>query len=202
MPLVTDATGEKFGKSTGGGSLWLDPELTSPYAFFQYWINVDDADVGRYLRYFTFLSREEIEALDRGDRGAAGRARAAARRLAEEITTLVHGAEETAAVDRRERGAVRPGRAARARCRHAGCGADARRPHIEAGAADPERRPTCWYRPGWRPAGRRRGATIAEGGAYLNNVRVTDADAVPATADLLRRNWLVLAARQTHRWPG
>ena len=71
-PLVTSATGEKFGKSTGGGSLWLDPTLTSPYSFFQYWINVDDADVGRYLRFFTFLPREEIEALDRDDRRAAG----------------------------------------------------------------------------------------------------------------------------------
>src|SRR6476646_3989927 len=54
-PLVTNAAGEKFGKSTGGGSLWLDPELTSPYACYQYWINVDDRDAGRYLRYFTFL---------------------------------------------------------------------------------------------------------------------------------------------------
>ena len=63
-PLVTSATGEKFGKSTGGGSLWLDPELTSPYAFYQYWLNVDDRDVGPYLRLFTFLDRAEIEALE------------------------------------------------------------------------------------------------------------------------------------------
>ena len=80
-PLVTSASGEKFGKSTGGGRLWLDPALTSPYAFFQYWINVDDRDVGPYLRYFTFLTREEIEALDK-ETADRPQARTAARKLA------------------------------------------------------------------------------------------------------------------------
>ena len=82
------------------------PSSTSPYAFFQYWVNVDDADVGRYLRYFTFLTREEIEALDQAtaERPAA---REAQRRLAEEITTLVHGAGRDGQGHRRQRRAVR-----------------------------------------------------------------------------------------------
>src|SRR3954470_8908660 len=97
-PLVTNATGEKFGKSTGGGRLWLDPALTSPYAFYQYWVNVDDRDVGDYLRYFTFLSREEIEALD-AETVERPQARAAQRALARDLTTLVHGAAETERVE-------------------------------------------------------------------------------------------------------
>ena len=76
-PLVTDSEGRKFGKSTGGGNIWLDPQMTSPYAWYQYFVNVADADVGRYLRMFTFLPR--------GDRGAGarhGRAAAPAGRAA------------------------------------------------------------------------------------------------------------------------
>jgi tyrosyl-tRNA synthetase len=188
-PLVTSATGEKFGKSTGGGSLWLDPELTSPYSFFQYWINVDDADVGRYLRYFTFLSRKEIEDLDRAtaERPAA---RAAARRLAEEITTLVHGEVETKAVIAASaalfgQGELRDLDAATltAALREA--------PHIEVGAPMPTvtdllvQTGLCASRSAAMRA-------IAEGGAYLNNVRVIDPDAVPEPPDLLAGNWLVL----------
>src|SRR4051795_12287011 len=97
-PLVTSASGEKFGKSTGGGRLWLDPEMTSPYAFYQYWINVDDRDAGSYLRYFTFLSRDEIEALDK-ETAERPQARAAQRRLAQELTSLVHGADQTRRVE-------------------------------------------------------------------------------------------------------
>ena len=65
MPLVTDSEGKKFGKSTGGGNLWLDPEMTSPYAWYQYFVNTADADVIGYLRWFTFL-------LGRGNRRARG----------------------------------------------------------------------------------------------------------------------------------
>lgn len=64
VPLVTSADGKKFGKSTGGGSLWLDPEMTSPYAWYQYFVNTADADVVRYLRWFTFLDREELAELE------------------------------------------------------------------------------------------------------------------------------------------
>jgi tyrosyl-tRNA synthetase len=90
MPLVTTAAGTKFGK-TEAGSVWLDPSLTSPYKFYQYWINVDDRDVGRYLRFFTLLSRKEIEALDEATQ-TAPQERAAQQALANDVTARVHGA--------------------------------------------------------------------------------------------------------------
>ncbi|MER6877260.1 tyrosine--tRNA ligase, partial [Amycolatopsis sp. NPDC000673] len=93
-PLVTDAEGRKFGKSTGGGNVWLDPELTSPYAWYQYFVNVGDADVLRYLRLFTFLDQEEIEALAK-DTEERPHLRAAQKKLAEEFTNLVHGEHQT-----------------------------------------------------------------------------------------------------------
>lgn len=89
FPLVTTATGTKFGK-TEAGSVWLDPERTSPYQFYQFWINVDDRDVGRYLRYFTLLAHEEIESLER-EVAERPETRAAQQALAKEVTTRVHG---------------------------------------------------------------------------------------------------------------
>jgi tyrosyl-tRNA synthetase len=89
LQLLTNASGAKFGKSEGG-SVWLDPERTSPYRFFQFWINTDDRDVGKYLRYFTLLEREEIEALDQMVIDAPER-RGAQTRLAHDVTARVHG---------------------------------------------------------------------------------------------------------------
>jgi tyrosyl-tRNA synthetase len=163
--------------------------MTSPYAFFQYWINVDDADVGRYLRYFTFLSREEIEVLD-SETAERPAARAAARRLAEEITTLVHGEAETTRVvaasaalfgqgDLRDLDAATLGAAL------------SEAPHIEV--ADPIPSVTDLLvgtgLAASRSAARR---VVVEGGAYLNNARVSDPDQVPGSAELLPGNWLVL----------
>src|SRR5690242_1038006 len=93
-PLITNASGEKFGKSTGGGGLWLDPGMTSPYAWYQYFVNAEDATVPQLLRTFTFLDRDEILALEKetAERPAA---RVGQRRVAEEVTRLVHGEEET-----------------------------------------------------------------------------------------------------------
>ncbi len=88
-PLLTKSDGSKMGK-TESGALWLSPERTSPYRFYQYWINVDDADAGKCLRFFTDLSRGEIEALDAARAADPGK-RESQRRLAEEITRLVHG---------------------------------------------------------------------------------------------------------------
>jgi tyrosyl-tRNA synthetase len=95
-PLLTKADGTKFGK-TETGTVWLDPELTSPYAFYQFWLNADDRDVSKYLRVFSFASREQIEELERQTEERP-QARAAQRALAQELTTLVHGADQTAAV--------------------------------------------------------------------------------------------------------
>jgi tyrosyl-tRNA synthetase len=91
LPLVTTASGSKFGK-TEAGAVWLDPARTSPYKFYQYWINADDRDAAKYLRLFTLLSREEIEALDKLT-ATAPEKRDAQQALAREVTTRVHGAE-------------------------------------------------------------------------------------------------------------
>ena len=92
VPLITDASGQKFGKSSGR-AVWLDPERTSPYAFYQYWLQVDDGDAGRYLRLFTFLDRPEIESIEEAHAGRPER-REAQHRLAREMTVMVHGEVE------------------------------------------------------------------------------------------------------------
>jgi tyrosyl-tRNA synthetase len=89
MPLVTTATGTKFGK-TEAGAVWLDPKLTSPYRFYQFWVNVDDRDASRFLRFFTLMSREEIETLEL-ELAAHPERRAAQQALARDVTTRVHG---------------------------------------------------------------------------------------------------------------
>jgi tyrosyl-tRNA synthetase len=101
LPLVTTAAGTKFGK-TETGTIWLDPGRTSPYQFYQFWLNVEDRDAIRYLKYFTFLSRDEIAELEHATERAPQK-RDAQRTLAQEVTRLVHGQEE---VDRAERGAA------------------------------------------------------------------------------------------------
>jgi tyrosyl-tRNA synthetase len=188
-PLVTNAAGEKIGKSTGGGNLWLDPEMTSPYALYQYFINVDDATVGQLLRIFTFLDREEILELEKetAERPAA---RIAQRRLAEEVTRIVHGAEETRAViaasqalfGRGDLDALPP-TTLRAALAEAGL-AEIR------GSLPPVA--TLLKEAGLVSSMNEARRTIAEGGAYLNNVRVTDAEGTVPEATLLHGRWLVL----------
>ena len=98
LPLVTKADGGKFGK-TEEGTIWLDPARTSVYAFYQFWINTADADVYKFLRYFTFLDVAEIEAIEEADKNAQGRPEAQSV-LASEVTRLVHGEEGLAAAQR------------------------------------------------------------------------------------------------------
>src|SRR5262245_7188006 len=95
MPLLTTASGAKFGK-TEGGAVWLDPELTRPYDFYQFWFNSDDKDAGRYLKFFTFLDAEQIGALE-AESAREPEKRHAQRVLAREVTRIVHG--ETAVRD-------------------------------------------------------------------------------------------------------
>jgi len=95
-PLITNSDGTKFGKSEGN-AIWLDADLTSPYALYQFWLNTDDRDVIDRLKVFTFLSRTEIEELETAVEETP-HLRAAQKRLAEEVTTLVHGPDQTAAV--------------------------------------------------------------------------------------------------------
>ncbi|WP_396587771.1 tyrosine--tRNA ligase [Bermanella sp. R86510] len=98
VPLVTKADGTKFGK-TESGAVWLDPSRTSPYAFYQFWMNTADADVYKFLKYFTFLSIEEIDAIEKADAEIEGR-KSAQGVLAKEMTSLVHGKEGLAAAQR------------------------------------------------------------------------------------------------------
>ena len=190
VPLVTAADGTKFGKSTGGGSLWLDPEMTSPYAWYQYFINTADADVIRYLRWFTFLTAEEIAELAEAT-AARPHERAAQRRLARELTTSVHGAAATDAVE--DASAALFGRGELA-------GLD--EPTLAAALRET---PVAQLRPGG-PDGivdllvatglsASKGAakrTVAEGGVSVNNQRVDSEDWVAQPSDFLYGRWLVL----------
>ncbi len=177
-PLVTDAEGRKFGKSTGGGNLWLDPEMTSPYAWYQYFVNVGDADVIRYLRMFTFLGQEEIAALAE-DTEQRPHLRAAQKRLAEEFTTLVHGEDADPPGDQRQPGAVRPRRAGATSTRRT---LDAAMAEVPNGKVDPSGEPTivdlllAGGLVDSKGAARR---TVKEGGAYVNNVKIADEEWKP-----------------------
>jgi tyrosyl-tRNA synthetase len=189
-PLVTDAEGRKIGKSTGGGSIWLDAQMTSPYAWYQYFVNVADADVLRYLRYFTFLSRAEIDEL-RQAVAERPHTREAQRRLAGELTTLVHGQRATdqvvaasaALFGRGDLGELDAGTldAALAEVPHADVKLDAVPTIVElllsTGLVES------------RSAARR---TVAEGGAYVNNTKIPDEGWTLGEADLLAGGWAVV----------
>jgi tyrosyl-tRNA synthetase len=189
-PLVTDAEGRKIGKSTGGGSIWLDPAMTSPYAWYQYFVNAADADVIRYLRFFTDLAREEIDELQR-ELDERPFARAAQRRLASELTTLVHGRRATEQVI-----AASSALFGRGDLRELDAGtldaALAEVPHAEVSIGE---RPTIidlLLSTGLvdsRSAARR---TVGEGGAYVNNTKVPDEGWTLGESDLLAGRWAVV----------
>ncbi len=188
-PLMTKADGTKYGK-TEGGALWLDPEMLSPYAFHQFWLNAEDAKVGELLRVFTFLTREEIEDLEQQTADQPF-LRAGQKRLADEVTALVHGVDEVehakaaaaALFGGGDLGSIRPDTLVSA-LRDAGGTTLPAGPLpgildllVAAGLA--------------KSKGEAR-RTISEGGAYLNNVRVEDVDMQPSEADLVAGSWLVL----------
>ncbi len=187
-PLMTKADGTKYGK-TDGGALWLDPQMLAPYAFHQFWLNAEDVKIGELLRVFTFLPRAEIEALEARHAEQPHR-REAQRRLADEVTTIVHGAHqaeqataaaaalfggaELTSLDAETLAAVLAETGLLAVAGPVPSIADLL---VETGLV--------------RSKGEAR-RTIGEGGAYLNNERVTDPEAVPGAADLLAGRWLVL----------
>ncbi|MEV5738419.1 tyrosine--tRNA ligase [Microbispora rosea] len=186
--LITKADGTKFGK-TAGGAVWLDPALTSSYAFYQYWLNADDRDVVRFLKVFTFRTREEIDELEKAvaERPAA---REAQRALAEDLTALVHGSDELARVIAASRALFGQGSLAEL---------DART--LESALAEVPKAvvPTLGApyvellaQSGLvesKSAARR---AVKEGGAYLNNTKITDEEYVPSADDLLHGRFLVL----------
>ncbi|MET8826207.1 tyrosine--tRNA ligase [Streptomyces sp. NPDC004610] len=186
-PLMTKADGTKFGK-TESGAVWLDPDMTSPYAFYQFWLNVDDRDVSTYLRILSFRSRAELEELEEQTRERP-QARAAQRALAEELTTLVHGAAQTEAVIAASRALFGQGELESLDERTL-VAALTEVPHIEVSGLVPV--VDLFAVVGLvasKSAARR---TVKEGGAYVNNVKVTAEDAVPVAGDLLHGKWLVL----------
>jgi tyrosyl-tRNA synthetase len=185
-PLVLKADGTKFGKSEGG-AIWLDPEMTSPYAFYQFWINADDRDVSNYLRFFSFKTREELEELEKAT-AERPQARLAQRALAEELTTLVHGEEET-------RQAVAASQALFGRGSLSELSVGTLRSALaEAGlwpVHESQTLSSLLRITGLVASANEARRTIAEGGAYLNNTRITDGEAVPAATDLLHDRFLV-----------
>lgn len=192
-PLVTDSEGRKFGKSTGGGNLWLDPEMTSPYAWYQYFVNTADADVVPYLKWFTFLSREEVDDLDEATR-TRPHERAGQRRLARELTTLVHGQAATDAVELASQALFGRGELTdldestlAAALREAGNAQVAElAPGGDAAITDLL---VATGLSASRGAARR---TVAEGGVYVNNTRIESDEWTPADADFLHGSWLVV----------
>ncbi len=189
-PLMTKADGTKYGK-TEGGALWLDPEMLSPYAFHQFWLNVEDEKVGELLRVFTFLTREEIEALE-ARHAEKPFLREAQKRLADAVTTFVHGAGETEQA-KAAAGALFGG-GDLASLSPSTLAAALR----EAGVTSVERGdglPTVGdllVSTGLVKSRSEARRTVTEGGAYLNNVRVDDAEAAITDGDLLGGSWLVL----------
>lgn len=188
-PLITKPDGTKFGKSEGG-SIWLDPSLTSPYAFFQYWLNVADEQVGPLLRIFTFLSGDAVAALE-AQTAQRPAGRAGHRALAHEVTTLVHGAAATAAAEQASAALFGSGELAAVDARTLAAALQTV-PHVVLDRGEPL--PSVGellVRAGLVASASAARRTVAEGGAYLNNTRVTDAGQLP-TGDLLHGRWLVL----------
>jgi tyrosyl-tRNA synthetase len=190
VPLVTAADGTKFGKSTGGGSLWLDPEMTSPYAWYQYFFNTADADVIRYLRWFTFLSAEELAELELVT-AERPQQRAAQRRLARELTTLVHGEQATEAVEHAS-GALF-GRGELNRLDEATLRAALQETSIaQLKPGMPDAIVDLLVATGLAQSKGAARRTVAEGGAYVNNIKIEAEDWAPQPSDFLHGRWLVL----------
>jgi tyrosyl-tRNA synthetase len=190
VPLVTAADGTKFGKSTGGGSLWLDPEMTSPYAFYQYFVNTADADVIRYLRWFTFLTPDELAELEAAT-AERPHERAAQRRLAQEFTTLVHGQAATEAVELASQALF--GRGDLGGLDEATLAAALRETSVaQLGGGVPSGIGDLLVATGLSKSKGEARRTLAEGGVYVNNVRVDAEDWTPEPTDFLHGKWLVL----------
>jgi len=190
VPLLTKADGTKFGK-TAGGSVWLDPEMTSPYAFFQYWLNTDDKDVINFLKVFSFKSHEEITELENAHNANPG-LREAHRALARELTALVHSEQTTVRVEAAARALFGQGDLQELD-EETLAGALAELPRTTVSKDQPI--------PTWvdllaatgvvdsKSAARR---IVKEGGAYLNNEKISGEEFAPSKSDFLCGKYAVL----------
>jgi tyrosyl-tRNA synthetase len=186
-PLITKADGTKFGKSEGG-AIWLDPEMMSPYAFYQFWLNVDDAEVVGYLKVFTFLTRERIAEL--ADAVASRpAAREAQRALAYDVTALVHGVDATEKVIAASKALFGGGDLGDLDAATLSA-AVAELPRVQARIGDPVVDLLAGSGLVASKGAARR--AVAEGGASVNNVKVTDDAAVVSADQVLHGRWLVL----------
>jgi tyrosyl-tRNA synthetase len=190
IPLMAKSDGSKFGK-TAGGSVWLDSEMTSPYAFYQFWINTEDADVEKYLKVFSFKDRAEIERLIETVRTNPG-AREAQRELARELTTMVHGLNECEKVEAASKALFGQGELNELDEKTlAAALSQLPKTSIAKGEAFPS----------WvdlltatgvvdsKSAARR---IVKENGAYLNNEKISGEDFAPTAANLIHGRFLVL----------
>jgi tyrosyl-tRNA synthetase len=189
-PLLTRSDGTKYGK-TEGGALWLDPDMMSPYAFYQFWLNTEDEKVGELLRVFTFFPREEIEALE-AEHAEKPFLRAGQRALAEHVTTLVHGAEETERIKAASAALFGTGdlRGVGWSTLHAALATA--RELVTVGADNVPSIVDLFVATGLVNSKGEARRAVAEGGAYLNNERVVDPEYVPTDADLIEDRLLVL----------
>jgi tyrosyl-tRNA synthetase len=190
IPLLMKSDGTKFGKSAGG-SVWLDPEMTSPFAFYQFWLNSDDADIANYLKVFSFMSQSEISTLISAHEINPG-LREAHRALAREMTTLVHGRGECESAERAARALFGQGELS-----------DIDERTLESALSQLPRTviPRDEPFPTWvdllagagvvesKSAARR---IVKEGGAYLNNVKVNSEEFAPSVENLLYGRFLLL----------
>ena len=196
-PLVTKADGTKFGK-TESGAVWLDPQRTSPYAFYQFWLRTGDADAGGYLRRFTMLERGRIEELeaalaDRPERREAQRA------LALEMTSMVHGRHEAERAERASAVLFTEGIAELDAATLAGALEDAptsevARAEVEAGLGIRE----ALLRSGLATSGRNASQLLAQGSVYVNGRRA-DEDRMLVAGDVLHGRWIVLRRGKTNQ---
>ena len=190
VPLLTKTDGTKFGK-TSGGSVWLDPEMTSPYAFFQYWLNTDDKDVINFLKVFSFKSHEEITELENAHNANPG-LREAHRALARELTALVHSEQTTVRVEAAARALFGQGDLQELD-EETLAGALAELPRTTVSKDQPI--------PTWvdllaatgvvdsKSAARR---IVKEGGAYLNNEKISGEEFAPSKSDFLCGKYAIL----------
>jgi len=190
VPLLAKSDGTKFGK-TASGSIWLDPEMTSPYAFFQYWLNTEDADVINFLKVFSFASHEHIQELEKSHKENPG-AREAHRALARELTSLVHGADTCEKVEKAARALFGQGELR-----------ELDEVTLESALAQLPRTTISTLKeiPTWvdlitatgvvdsKSAARR---IVKEGGAYLNNSKIEGEGFTPSVNDFLFGRFLVL----------
>lgn len=190
-PLITKADGTKFGK-TEGGAVWLAPDMMTPYAFYQYWVNASDEDAARWLRTFTFRSREEIEAIT-AESAEKPAARLAQRTLAGDVTTLVHGESATTAVQAASqalfgRGELRdlPAEVVDAAV------SELPRAEVTLGSTTVL---DAFVASGLVKGRNEARRTLAEGGVYVNNVKQDDGDRVLSAEDLLSGGRHILLRR-------